>query len=105
MNIVTISEDQLEKLILKTVKAALLDFKFEQTDHDVKLLDIKEAAEYLRLKPATIYGLTSTRAIPFLKLKKKVYFKEVDLLNYLEAGRKSTYSEIAETAVKNLKEK
>ena len=70
-----------------------------------KLLSIDEASEFLSLAKPTLYRLTSTRAIPFLKPagSKKLYFKLADLEAWANAGRKKTVSEISADASKSLK--
>ncbi len=70
-----------------------------------KLLSIDEAAEFLSLAKPTLYRLTSTRAIPFLKPagSKKLYFKLADLEAWANDGRKKTVSEISADASKSVK--
>ncbi|AFK04135.1 DNA binding domain protein, excisionase family [Emticicia oligotrophica DSM 17448] len=59
-----------------------------------KYFGIKEAAEYLKIAPQTLYGLTSKRAIRFIKVSKKVLFTEQDLEDYLAKGKKETASNL-----------
>ena len=47
------------------------------------LLDITEAGKYLKMPKSTIYKLTSTRQIPFLKPAKNLMFCEEHLSEWL----------------------
>ena len=58
----------------------------EPTD---KLLTVVQAAEFLTLAKPTLYSMISRQILPNLKRGKRVYFKESDLVNYLEAGRRN----------------
>ena len=57
-------------------------------------LSIDEAAAYLNLAKATVYGLVSQRRIPFFKRGKRLYFKQSDLAAWLSDTRKDTIEEI-----------
>jgi excisionase family DNA binding protein len=47
-----------------------------------KLLDVREAAEFLRVAPKTLYGLVSQRRIPFRKAGRRLLFLESELLEW-----------------------
>ncbi len=49
------------------------------------ILTINEASEYLRLSKPTLYRLTSTKKIPFLKVGGKVLFKLQELTDWLDS--------------------
>lgn len=44
------------------------------------LLDVQEAAAFLRIKPSTLYGWVHQRRVPFRKHGSKVLFLMADLL-------------------------
>jgi excisionase family DNA binding protein len=52
-----------------------------------QILNVKDAAEFVGLKPATIYALVSARRIPFLKIGRAVRFDSQDLTAWLESKR------------------
>lgn len=62
------------------------------------MMDVKEAADYLRLTVSTVYKLTSTREIPVMKRFNRCYFLKEDLTNYLLGGRIKTIAEIEQEA-------
>ena len=49
------------------------------------IMTINEAVEYTRLSKPTIYRLTSTKKIPFLKVGGKVLFNLQELTDWLES--------------------
>ncbi len=51
----------------------------------MKLLNVEEVADLLRLKPSTIYKYTSGRKIPFIKRGKSIFFDEDDLKDWLNS--------------------
>jgi len=48
----------------------------------IRLLDVREAADLLRLAPKTLYGLVSQRRIPFRKAGRRLLFLESELLEW-----------------------
>jgi excisionase family DNA binding protein len=52
-----------------------------------RLMDVKEAAEFLNLSPRTLYKKTCARQIPFLKLGGKLLFDRRELDEYIDAHR------------------
>lgn len=63
-----------------------------------ELLDIKQAAEFLKLSVPTLYGLNTRRDIPHFKVGKKLYYKRTDLINWISSGRRMTKLEIRQEA-------
>ena len=51
---------------------------------DTKLLNVAEAAEYLRIAPETLYGLVSQRRIPFRKAGRRLLFLQSELLAWTQ---------------------
>lgn len=50
------------------------------------ILDITAAAVLVKLKPSTIYALTSKRKIPHYKRGGKLYFRQSELVAWLSEG-------------------
>ncbi|MEY4432332.1 MAG: hypothetical protein RLZZ44_462 [Bacteroidota bacterium] len=59
-----------------------------------EILTVNEAAEFLNLKPAYIYQLTSKRKIPFCRPGRKLYFSRSDLIKWVQESRQSTIEEL-----------
>ena len=51
------------------------------------ILNVREAAEYTRLKAATIYLYVQRRKIPFLKIGSRVLFEQSALEEWVAAHR------------------
>jgi excisionase family DNA binding protein len=54
-----------------------------------RLMILPEAAEFLNLSKPTIYRHVSARSIPFHKQGSRLYFIEVELLEWVKSGRKN----------------
>ena len=48
------------------------------------LLSVREAADFLGLKPVTIYKYINSRSIPFIKIGRRVLFEPEDLESWLK---------------------
>ncbi len=49
---------------------------------------MKEAAEFLQVSKSTIYKLTMKKVIPYYQPNGgKIFFKELDLLNFIESSK------------------
>lgn len=91
--IIVMEKNDLENLIQDVVKSALNRVDLERNAQEV-FLDINEAAKYLKVARQTLYGLTSQRLVPFIKKRKRLYFRKSDLEGWLLSGSKATKSEI-----------
>lgn len=89
--ILTTKED-LQAAIEVSIRKLLDDSN--STSQPNTILNISEAASYVNLARQTIYGLTSRRLIPFIKKGKKLYFRKLDLDEWLLKGRQLTKEEI-----------
>lgn len=70
------------------------------TDPDKdRYLTITEAAAFVNLSKHTLYNLTMRRLIPFFKHRQKLYFRESELRQWIESGRKDTASTIRQNAM------
>jgi len=62
-------------------------------DEDI-ILDIDQAAEYIKLSVPSIYRLTGSDDLPFIRRGRKLLFSRKDLTAWLMEGRKPTLSTI-----------
>ena len=67
-----------------------------------KLLTIQQAAEYLSLSVPTIYSKVSKGELPVMKRSKRLYFSQVELLDYLKHGRRKSIAELEQEAEEGL---
>lgn len=54
---------------------------------DFDFLNVSEVAQVLRCAPISVYRLIARRALPVYRACRKVLFKRVDVLEYLERSR------------------
>ena len=71
----------------------------EPTD---KLLNIREAAEFLSLTVPTMYSKVSKGELPVMKKSKRLYFSKTELTEYVKTGRKLSNNEVDAEAEKYL---
>jgi len=84
---------------LSSIESLILDLKHkphkaEPTEQPEQLLTIREAAEFLSLKVATMYSKVSKGELPVMKRSKRLYFSRTELLEYLKDGRKKPMDKI-----------
>lgn len=70
-----------------------------------RLLTLNQAADFLSLKPPTLYGLVHNQRIPVCKQGKRLYFSQKELIDWIKAGRKKTTAQISLEAEAYLKTK
>jgi excisionase family DNA binding protein len=76
--------DKIEKLLLSK----------EQVKSSDKLLTVKQAAEFLSIAVSTLYGLNMKGEIPMMKISKRCYYSEKDLLEYLKNSKTKSKAEL-----------
>ena len=100
---------KLEPIFKRWIKEAQTEIqpvKVESTDQPEQLLTIQEAAQFLNLRVPTIYSKVSKSELPFMKRGKRLYFSNIELMEYLKEGRKKSNEEIereAELYLSNIK--
>lgn len=63
-----------------------------------EFLNVEEAADFLGLKPPTIYSHVGKKAIPHNKVGGRLYFSKAKLVEWIEAGCQRTVAEISKEA-------
>jgi len=71
-----------------------------EINNNTEIMNIDEAAVYLKMAKQTVYSMTSRKILPYFKRGKRVFFRKAELINWLEKGRKYTNEEIL-TNIKN----
>lgn len=59
----------------------------EQARQDVRLINVKEAAQYLGTTPATLYTKVWRREVPFVKVGRSVRFDVKDIEELIERSK------------------
>jgi excisionase family DNA binding protein len=63
------------------------------------ILDVKQAANYLRLQVSTLYEKTSQKIIPHFKKGNKLYFNLGELREWVKEGKVKTFNQIEGEAI------
>jgi predicted DNA-binding transcriptional regulator AlpA len=90
---------------LQDIKCILLELKNNSIlPEKEQLMDIKEAAKFIKLSVPSLYRLCGQNKIPNLKREGKILFSEKELIEWAKKGRRKTTAEIAEEAENKLEE-
>ena len=90
----TFSEQEFKEF-LKDALGEILAEKLGATKEQLPdILDVKQAAQFLKLKMATLYEKTSKRLVPHFKKGNKVYFHLSALKDWIMQGKVKTHDEI-----------
>ena len=99
-----ITFEQLPKVVtsiqetVNDIRRLLTEKKSDLQPPPDELLTVQDAAKFLSLSVATIYGLIHKGELPVMKRSKRCYFSKVELINYLKDGRVKTLAETASEA-------
>ncbi len=63
------------------------------------IFDVRQAADFLRLKLTTLYEKTSRKIIPHFKKGNKLYFNRSELQAWVQEGKVQTADELQSQAV------
>jgi excisionase family DNA binding protein len=88
---------------LNSIENLILDLKHQPQQVNPsqapdKIMTVLEAAEFLKLKPCTVYAGVSKGEIPANKRGNRLYFSSHALMDYVKAGRKLTIADTAAMA-------
>ena len=78
---------------VNSIKIALAANPPEPVD---EFLTVDQASKFISKAKPTIYAMLSRGELPNLKRGKRVYFLKADLVNYLKAGRRKTFQQLAD---------
>ena len=93
----TISKKEIKQFIEGAVQKAILENQNLADDQNSSFMDVNQAAEYLGIAKATLYGKCCNLLIPHFKKGKKLYFDNAELLNWLKSGKRKTIKDINES--------
>jgi len=89
----------LQKIYEKVERMELLLEKLNPADtDDAELMNVQEAANYLKLTVPAVYTKVSRREIPVNKPGRRLYFLKSDLRHWAEGGKLKTQHELAKEA-------
>jgi len=91
---------------LSNIELILLEIKHSPQNPEKssdEILTLRDACDFLHLKPPTIYRMVGAREIPFSKRQQKLYFEKRDLEAWIRAGRRKTREELDREANEMIK--
>ena len=94
--ITSVSKNEIKQLIEKAVEKAIRDELNNERKRTTDFLDVNEAAEFLGIAKATLYGKCCKLLIPHFKKGKKLYFDKAELLDWLKSGKRKTVTDFNE---------
>jgi len=103
--ITTISKIDMQKFIESAVEKAILQSSKNETTQSDTFLDVDQAASFLGIAKATLYGKCSKLSVPHFKKGKKLYFHQSELIEYLKSGKRKTIQDIQKNVNTLLSEK
>ncbi|HEY9049285.1 MAG TPA: helix-turn-helix domain-containing protein [Ohtaekwangia sp.] len=93
------SKAELKDLLREILTDILKDHRGRDTVMITDILDVKEAAAFLRSKVTTLYEKTSAKIIPHFKKGNKLYFRRHQLEAWIENGKVKTVDDLQSEAV------
>jgi len=103
--ITTISKTEIQNLIEGAVKKAIVQKTSTDKSQSNTFLDVNQAAAFIGIAKATLYGKCSDQSIPHFKKGKKLYFDEKELITWLKSGKRNTIQDIKNQVNHQLAEK
>lgn len=94
-----ISEQEFKEFLKDALKEILGDKLSALKEQLPEILDVQQAANFLKLKITTLYEKTSRKLIPHFKKGNKLYFHLSELQEWIRQGKVKTYEEIEGEAV------
>jgi hypothetical protein len=93
----SLTEQEFEELLKKIVKEIVAGQL--QQNPIPKIMDIQDAAKFLKLEVNTPYEKTSKKTIPHYKQGNKLYFDPLELLAWAKSRKVKTIFEVDEQAL------
>lgn len=94
-----ISEQEFKEFLKDALKETLGEKLSALKEQLPEILDVQQAAKFLKLKLATLYEKTSRKLIPHFKKGNKLYFHLSELQEWINKGKVKTFEEIENEAV------
>ncbi len=98
VQVIVTSKDELSnivKLAVQTAIDAVVPTKNAADTTKDKIYGITDATTFLGIAKPTIYAKTSKGEIPHFKRAGRLYFRESELIQWIEDGRKATVEDEA----------
>jgi excisionase family DNA binding protein len=97
--LISLNEEEFKAFLKQAFKEIIGENISKEKSGFPEILDIKQAAEFLKLKVSTLYEKTSQKTIPHFKKGNKLYFYRSELQSWLMDGKVKTNNEIEGNAI------
>jgi len=101
----SLSEAEFKDFLKQAVSEVLNGQQQQNVEQLPDIMDIKQAAAYLKLKVNTLYEKTAQKLIPHFKKGGKLLFVREELLKWVREGKVSTLSELQTLAATHQQKK
>lgn len=92
--ITTITKTEIQNLVENAVQKVFDQKPSKKKNDQESFLGVDEAASFLGIAKATLYGKCSKKLVPHFKQGKKLYFGQSELAKYLQSGKRKTVMDI-----------
>ena len=94
-----ITEQEFKAFLKDALKEILADKPGALKEQQPEILDVQQAALFLKMKTTTLYEKTSRKQIPHFKKGNKLYFHLSALQHWINQGKVKTSEEISCEAI------
>ena len=94
-----ISDQEFKEFLKDALKEILGDKLGALKEQQPEILDVQQAAQFLKMKTTTLYEKTSRKQIPHFKKGNKLYFNLSELQKWIKQGKVKTSDEISCEAI------
>lgn len=92
--LISLTEQEFKEFLKPAIREVIQEDLHKQKSATPDILNIKEAANFLKLKITTLYEKTSHKLIPHFKKGNKLYFNRAELQDWISKGKVKTRTEI-----------
>jgi len=93
------SKAELKDFLREVLTDILKEIADDSSASGTDILDVKQAAVFLRSKVTTLYEKTSAKTIPHFKRGNRIYFKRQELEAWIEKGKVKTVEDMQGEAI------
>jgi excisionase family DNA binding protein len=92
--LLSLNEAEFKAFLREALTEILREVRHKADANIPDILNVSEAAAFLKLQISTLYEKTATRLIPHFKRGNRLYFQRKDLEEWLREGRVKTQREL-----------
>src|ERR1700741_4063953 len=94
-----LTEEEFKNFLKQALLEILKEHPIQPERRLPDVLDIKQAAAFLKLQITTLYEKTSQKIIPHFKKGNRLYFQREALLAWVQGGKVKTSEEVRDEAI------